>query len=53
MTASVLLAVLALVLTIISFFESRYPLLAVAVLLLCIAMLVGSAGTIHLGLVSP
>lgn len=51
MGVSVLLVVIALILTVVSFFESRYPLLAVAVLLLGIAMLVGSAGAIHLGMV--
>jgi len=50
MGVSVLLVVIALVLCIVSFFSSRYPLLAVSVLLLAIAMLVGSAGTIKLGL---
>ncbi len=50
MGVSMLLIVIALILTIVSFFNARYPLLAVAVLLLCIAGLVGSAGAIHLGL---
>lgn len=50
MGVSMLLVVIALILTIVSFFNARYPLLAVAVLLLCIAALVGSAGTIKLGL---
>jgi len=36
---------------VVSFFNARYPLLAVAVLLLCIAGLVSSAGTLHLGMV--
>lgn len=41
LSASLILIVVALVLTVISFVDSRYPLLAVAVLLLCIALLVG------------
>jgi len=49
MSVGIFLVVIALILTIVSFFSSRYPLLAVAVLLLCIAGLVSSAGTIHLG----
>jgi len=51
MGVSVLLVVIALILCIVSFFNARYPLLAVSVLLLCIAMLVGSAGTIKLGMI--
>ncbi len=50
MGVSVLLIVIALILTVVSFVETRWPLLGVAVLLLCVAALVGSAGTIHLGL---
>jgi hypothetical protein len=50
MGVGVFLIVIALILCIVSFFSSRYPLLAVSVLLLCIAGLVSTAGTIKLGL---
>ena len=50
MSVSVLLVLIALLLAIGSFFRPQWPLIAVAVLLVCVAMLVGSAGMIHLGL---
>ncbi len=51
MSVSMFLVIIALLLTIASFFTSKWPLVTVAVLLVCVAMLAGSAGTIHLGLV--
>ena len=41
MDAGALLALIALILVVVSFFRSEYPLVTVAVLLLCVAVLVG------------
>jgi hypothetical protein len=40
LSASLILILVALVLTVVSFIDNRYPLLSVAVLLLCVALLV-------------
>lgn len=49
MTVFMLLILLALILTIVNLFSQRYPFLAVAVLLIAIALLIGGSPAVRFG----
>lgn len=49
MSAFVILVLLALILAIVNLFNQRYPFLAVAVLLLAIALLIGGGPAVRFG----